>query len=154
MKMSSASSFIFMQIKVIFIRMVSHVDSLWNRGTKELGNGLLKFRHHSTLRWLPRRWSLNLKTITHVVVCCRLDTSYFRKSIYVKFSSFIKVNWPRFQWFSAAMFVVRVAQILCFHNGSINSYETWWRVTKLLRTENLTDLRLPVKFLTSLIQWF
>ena len=29
-----------MQIKVIFIRMVSHLDSLWNRGTRELGNGL------------------------------------------------------------------------------------------------------------------
>ena len=41
MKMSSAYSFIFMQIKVIFIRMVSHLDSLWNRGTRELGKGLL-----------------------------------------------------------------------------------------------------------------
>ena len=41
MKMSSACSFIFMQIKVIFIRMVSHLDSLWNRGTRGLGNGLL-----------------------------------------------------------------------------------------------------------------
>ena len=40
--MSSASkcSFIFMQIKVVFIRMVSHLDSPWNRGTRELGNGL------------------------------------------------------------------------------------------------------------------
>ena len=33
-----ACSFIFMQIKVIFVRMVSHLDSLWNRGTRELGN--------------------------------------------------------------------------------------------------------------------
>ena len=40
-KMSSACSFIFMQIKVIFIRLVSHLDSLWNRDTRELGNGLL-----------------------------------------------------------------------------------------------------------------
>ena len=40
MKMSSACSFIFMQIKVIFMRMVSHLDSLWNRSTRELGNGL------------------------------------------------------------------------------------------------------------------
>ena len=31
--MSSACTFIFMQIKVIFIRMVSHLDSLWDRGT-------------------------------------------------------------------------------------------------------------------------
>ena len=34
MKMSSAYSFIFMQIKVILIRIVSHLDSLWNRGTR------------------------------------------------------------------------------------------------------------------------
>ena len=40
MIMSFACSFIFMQIKVIFIRKVSHLDSLWNRGTRELGNGL------------------------------------------------------------------------------------------------------------------
>ena len=45
MKMSSACSSIFMQIKVIFIRMVSHLDSLWNRGTRELGNGLLEPIH-------------------------------------------------------------------------------------------------------------
>ena len=45
MKMSSACSFIFMQIKVIFIRMVSLLDSLWNRGTRELGNGLLSLLH-------------------------------------------------------------------------------------------------------------
>ena len=38
MKMSSACSFIFTQIKVILI-MVSHLDSLWNRGTRELGIG-------------------------------------------------------------------------------------------------------------------
>ena len=40
MKMSSTRRFFFMQIKVIFIRMVSHLDSLWSRGTRELGNGL------------------------------------------------------------------------------------------------------------------
>ena len=35
MKVSSqACSFIIMQIKVIFIRMVSHLDSLWNRGKR------------------------------------------------------------------------------------------------------------------------
>ena len=41
MKMISACSFILMQIKAIFIRMVLHLDSLWNRGTRELRNGLL-----------------------------------------------------------------------------------------------------------------
>ena len=29
-----------MQIKLIFIWMVSHLDSFWNRGNRELGNGL------------------------------------------------------------------------------------------------------------------
>ena len=33
MKMSSACSFILMHVKVIFIRIVSHLDSLWNKGT-------------------------------------------------------------------------------------------------------------------------
>ena len=37
MKMSPACSFIFIQIKVIFTRIVSHLHSLWNRGTNELG---------------------------------------------------------------------------------------------------------------------
>ena len=40
MKMSFTCRFIFMLIKVIFIRMVSHLDSLWNRGTGELGIGV------------------------------------------------------------------------------------------------------------------
>ena len=31
-----------MQIKVFFTGMVSNLDSVWNRGTRELGNGLLK----------------------------------------------------------------------------------------------------------------
>ena len=39
MKMSSACSFIFMQIKVIFIRLVSHIDSL------------LKQRHKGNWKW-------------------------------------------------------------------------------------------------------
>ena len=47
MKMSSACSFIFMQIKVIFIRMVSHLDSLCNRGIRDLGNGLFNFSRDS-----------------------------------------------------------------------------------------------------------
>ena len=41
MTMRSAYRFIFMQIKLIFIWIDSHLDSFWNRGTRELGNGLL-----------------------------------------------------------------------------------------------------------------
>ena len=55
MKMSSACDFIFMQIKVIFIRMVSHLDSLWNGGTGELGNGLF-----TNTRTTLRMFDLNL----------------------------------------------------------------------------------------------
>ena len=40
MKMCSTYRFFFMQIKLVFIRMVLHLDSFWNRGTRELGNGL------------------------------------------------------------------------------------------------------------------
>ena len=50
MKMSSECSFIFMQIKVIFIRMVLHLDSLWSRGTRELGYGL--FANLTKLSWV------------------------------------------------------------------------------------------------------
>ena len=46
MKMSSACSFIFMQIKVIFIRMVSHLVSL------------LKQRHKGTQKWPIARASV------------------------------------------------------------------------------------------------
>ena len=42
--MTSAYSYIFSQIKVIFIRMVSNLDSLWNRGASELETGLFSLR--------------------------------------------------------------------------------------------------------------
>ena len=42
--------FIFMQIKVIFIRMVSYLDSLESRGTRELGNGLSRSDIQTTSR--------------------------------------------------------------------------------------------------------
>ena len=41
MKMSFTRMFIFMQIKLISIWMVSHEDSFWNRGKKQLGYGLV-----------------------------------------------------------------------------------------------------------------
>ena len=70
LKMSSACSFIFMRINTIFIRMVSQLDPLWNRGTRELGNGLLKLMvfqcderksHEHARLWflLPLLWSID-----------------------------------------------------------------------------------------------
>ena len=60
MKMTSACSFISMQIKVIFMRMVSHLDSLWNRGTRELGNDQFTSPfHRSLLVWTIQRWTFH-----------------------------------------------------------------------------------------------
>ena len=54
MKMSSAFSFIFMQIKAIFMRIVSHLDSLWNRGTRKLGNSLFIWKElQSNIERMP-----------------------------------------------------------------------------------------------------
>ena len=67
MKMSSACSF-------IFIRMVSRLDSLWNKGTKELGNGVLRHHHPPSTHLSPHKLntpfpttlsSLNNKTKSH-----------------------------------------------------------------------------------------
>ena len=59
--MSSACSFIFMQVNVIFIRMVSHLDSFWNRGTRELENGLLQQqRKHNVWQFLNRPWCIRM----------------------------------------------------------------------------------------------
>ena len=70
MKMSSACSFIFMQIKVISIRMVSHLDSPWNRGTRELGNGLLSKGHF----FCPSL--IQASKIIIFYLCCRNTVMY------------------------------------------------------------------------------
>ena len=71
--MGSACSFIFMQIKVIFIRKVLHLDSLWNRGTRELWNGLLKKKKKKTfyrLLYYPDHFlKLTTKIIQHSCSC-------------------------------------------------------------------------------------
>ena len=41
-----------MQNKVIFIRMVSHLDSLWNSGTSELWNGLLSVESKQAITFI------------------------------------------------------------------------------------------------------
>ena len=72
MKMSSACSFIFMYIKVIFIRMVLHLDSLWNRGTRELGNGLLVI-------WLRERKNEHFnKAVVSSNTVCKYTRDDFR----------------------------------------------------------------------------
>ena len=62
MKLSSARSFFFMQIKSIFIRMVSHLDSPWNRGTRDLGNGLLALKRVNLLRRQHKQISMSEKS--------------------------------------------------------------------------------------------
>ena len=44
MKMTLTCMKIKLNAELIFIWMVSHLDSFWNRSTRELGNGLLKTR--------------------------------------------------------------------------------------------------------------
>ena len=45
--------------------MLSHLDSLWNRGTRKLGNGLLKFKNSTKDRayWLKAKTQRNLHWI-------------------------------------------------------------------------------------------
>ena len=45
MKMSLICMKMKLHAELIFVRMVSHLDSLWNRGTRELGNGLFVCNH-------------------------------------------------------------------------------------------------------------
>ena len=85
--MSSACSFIFMQIKAIFIRMVSHLDSLWNGGTRELGNDLFPLYYLSSgrLRKVKNKgqfWTLSSKSgrrgrLLEVVSYKRFQTQWF-----------------------------------------------------------------------------
>ena len=53
MKMSLICMKMKLHVELIFIRMVSHLDSLWNRGTRELGNGLYESQHVFTASRLP-----------------------------------------------------------------------------------------------------
>ena len=78
--MSSTCSFIFMQIKVIFIIMVSHLDSLWNRGTRELGNGLFKSASRLLVRFwnYSRDYSLNCTPLDPITIKARLHRSFCR----------------------------------------------------------------------------
>ena len=78
MKMSSACSFILMKIKVIFIRMVSHLDSLWNRGTRELGNGLLALLSLSKTE--NSQQSVAGQQINLTITCFRLTAVFHQKA--------------------------------------------------------------------------
>ena len=49
MKMTLICTKMKLRAELIFIRMVSHLDSVWNRGTRELGNGLFM-----SIFYLPR----------------------------------------------------------------------------------------------------
>ena len=67
MKMSSARSFFFMQIKVIFIRMGSHLDSLWNRGTRVLGNGLFVLNIEKLSHIIGPRGSQDVRSLSQIM---------------------------------------------------------------------------------------
>ena len=49
MKMTLICMRMKLHAELIFIWMVSHLDSFWNRGTRELGNGLLSPQQHTCI---------------------------------------------------------------------------------------------------------
>ena len=48
--------------ELIFIWKVSHLDSFWNRGTRELGNGYWKFHSRQDLRGKSERFLIKKQT--------------------------------------------------------------------------------------------
>ena len=56
MKMTLICMRMKLQVELIFIWKVSHLDSFWNRATRELGNGLLQKFKSDTCNWAPT-WS-------------------------------------------------------------------------------------------------
>ena len=94
-KMSSACSFIFMQIKVIFIRMVSHLDSLWNRGTRELRNGLFT---PTNQMWKFVFTTLDKNWIEHVLYlsACSCDAMYRMRESNSKLELFYRMFYQTF----------------------------------------------------------
>ena len=76
----------FMQIKVISVRLVSHLDSLWNGGARELRNGLLSSRSHLWISIHIKRdlqikmlnWNKVLFKFLFVMVKCFIEIRTFR----------------------------------------------------------------------------
>ena len=60
MKMSLIYVKMNMRVKLIFIWLVSHLDSSWKRGTSQLGNGLLKQKFRSYGSVLPVRDKMSI----------------------------------------------------------------------------------------------
>ena len=58
MKMSLICMKMKLHVELIFIRMVSHLDSFWNRGTRELGNGLFTSYTITSLKTKAKIWKL------------------------------------------------------------------------------------------------
>ena len=100
MKMSSACSFIFMQIKVIFIRMVLHLDSLWNRFTRDLGNGL--FPRQQRWKEYPREKNTKVPEVRENWLQMKLGGEFWACDVikhtckaYVKYHTMVQ-NFPCF----------------------------------------------------------
>ena len=86
MKMALLCMKMKLHAELIFIRKVSHLDSFWNRGTRELGNGLLSecrlsdhvavywwVESHSAVVCLPLSWPfLPLFSLLHACLFCVL----------------------------------------------------------------------------------
>ena len=82
----------------LIIRMVLHLDSLWNRGTRELENGLLdstQSYYHIDYKWTNQNWGWNHLTSSH---CHRSHHEHLRKAEEVN----IKANFLFFMSLSTA----------------------------------------------------
>ena len=105
MKMCSTRSFIFMQTKVILIRMVLHVDSLWNRGLfstfftcrDNFGDQeSFNFTHYNLI-WFSLGWDFSIQNISPLLNKADLAEEvviFHRCKVKESFSSFIKY----FRW--------------------------------------------------------
>ena len=82
MKMTLICMKMTLHAKLIFISKVSHLDSFWNRDTRELGNGLL---HGSLVTWRNKPfgvlvlycvWRMTIMTIGNGTSCTRIQLDW------------------------------------------------------------------------------
>ena len=118
MKISSACSFIFMQI--IFRRMVSHLHSLSNRATRELGTGLL---------WRSKSHFHRMNEA--VLVCLNGPKEYLDVNNKLELFHLTSVFWI-FRWFSSELQKQELCARFSLHEtiyrtlkGSLLKYSYW-----------------------------
>ena len=137
--MSSTRSFFFMQIKVIFIRMVSHLDSLWNRGARELGNGLLVHDKIYILHYQNEWWCF-------LLVWCHQSCGLFKEYLEVCVINRSSFKLPNFSYlltlYLKVQFVDKYSKFLLSHP------RPWKRCSCTSQKQILPVLAMMLTFLT------